>query len=388
MANHRAGFSIMDLLISIAIFAIISVAFVTIFVSVVNIQTYEGCQADATQQGQFLLQQIGYYTNNARLIDMTSDQATSTVTLRETSSAQDPTTIGLSPNGTSFTPYITQGSGGAIQFLTSLRSSISNFTAARHFNIASSAAYGTDSLSGSFLVVESKSNVSGGAQCYSQAYQFSASVLKPVPKIALVQQTNTSSSNPSVSSLQVSYPSNNESGDLLIAVTANTTTTSVVSVSDTLGNGWSKIGSISYAAYNEELNVFAAPNAKNGTNTVTASFAPAGGFASLFTYEYRGAATSSSLTASSTQLNPSTQNPSSGSAAPPTSTVELLFGVGYNGLTAEVPAAGQGYTLETTSSLTHAFVEDMNQYVTGPVAASWIYTNTTPDSSALIVTFR
>jgi len=72
----------------------------------------------------------------------------------------------------------------------------------------------------------------------------------------------------------------------------------------------------------------------------------------------------------------------------PNSPVELLFGATYNGVPGEIPSAGSGFTLETTSTVAEVFAEDMNQYITGAVAAGWQYTNTTPSSSALIVTFR
>ena len=105
--HNRSGFSLLDLIISMAIFAIISVAFISIFVVVVNIQGYENSQSDGSQQSHFLVQQLQYYIANARIADMSLDASTSTLTLRTASTSTDPTVISLS----SGTVYIRQGLG-------------------------------------------------------------------------------------------------------------------------------------------------------------------------------------------------------------------------------------------------------------------------------------
>ena len=182
-----------------------------------------------------------------------------------------------------------------------------------------------------------------------------------------------------------------------VTITGTTTTLQNLVVSGNcsgcgVGNftaGGDLSGSSTSQTVNEKLTVFDALNAKNSSNTVTASFGPGAGYATLNIYEYRGASTSSSFDASSTQLQPDTQTPSSGSANA-TSAVELLFGVTYNGNTSEIPSAGTGFTLESssTASVGNVYVEDSTQYVTGPVAATWQYSATTPSSTALIVTFK
>lgn len=287
---------------------------------------------------------------------------------------------GLSPGAA----YLTQGSGGSAQVLTSNKVTISNLSFTHHYNLnSSSSAFGTDSVSYSFTMSATSTNNKN----YSQTFQSSVAVLDPVPKIVLLQQASTANNNASVSGVSSTYYTNNEAGDLLLAVVANTTSTATSTVSDTAGNTWTQVASTTYPAYNTRLAVFAATNASSGPNTVTAKFGPGAGYVSLFIYEYRGAATSSSFDASSTQLQPNTQTPSSGFANA-TSTVELLFGVTYNGSTSEIPSAGSGYTLETSSTVSHVFVEDSTQYITGPIAATWQYSGTTPSSSALIATFK
>ncbi len=387
----RKGFTLIELLVFLAIFSIIIVAFITILITMLSIQTNESAVAEVEQQGQFLSQQIQYYVSGARLVDMNPDSAAGEVMLREFSSAQDPTMIAVegrimnrsSIAATSGIMILQQGVNGISQVLSSNKTTVSNVSFTRHYNLNSnSAAFGTDSVSYTYTVSATSTN---GSQ-YSQTFQSSVAVLNPVPKIAMIQQTGATSNSPSVSTLAATYPTSNETSSLLIAVVANKSSTASIAVSDSASNTWNKIASVPYAAYNEELNVFDAVNATNSSNTVTASFGSGAGYASLFVYEYRGASASSSFDASSSQLQPGTQTPSSG-LANPTSSVELVFGVTYNALTGEIPSAGSGFTAETSSTVSHVFVEDSTQYITGPVAASWQYSGT-PDSSALVVTFR
>jgi hypothetical protein len=224
------------------------------------------------------------------------------------------------------------------------------------------------------------------SQQYSAQFQSSAVVFAPVGKIAMIQQTNAANNGPIVSTLATTYATNNEAEDLLVAVVANTGSGASISLSDSAGNTWTQVASAPYAAYNANLTVWNALNAKNSSNTVTASFGAGAGYATLFLYEYRGASTSSSFDTSSTQLQPNTSLPSSGPANP-TSSVELILGAGYNGTTAEIPSAGSGFTLETSSTVSHTFAEDSTQYITGPVAATWQYMGS-PSSSVLVATFK
>ena len=381
----RRGFTIVELLVFIAIFSTVMVGFVTMLIAVVRVNSRQSSASDVATQGQFLLQQIQYYVQSARIVDMALDTATSTLKLRETTSTIDPTSITLS-NGTI---YLQQGVGGALQSLTSNKVMVSSISFIRHYALNnSSTAYGTDSVSYSFTMSNNTSTTSV-TQKYSQSFQSSVAVLAPVPKIALIQQAKTEVNNAGIGTVSSTYPSNNTLGNMLIAVVSNTgTSTAVFTISDSASNTWTKIGNPSYVAYNNELTIFSALNAKNSSNTVTVSSTVNADYPSLFIYEYRGAATSSSFDASSTQTQTSTVSVSSGFASP-TSTVELLFGVSYSGvsITTAVPSAGTGFTLQTSSTVSNTTIEDANQYITGAVAGTWTYSQVT-SSSAFIATFK
>ena len=376
----KKAFTLIELLVVTAIFSFVVISLIVMLVSFLNVQSSESVAIEVGTQSQFLLQQIQYYVSSARLVDMAQDVATGTLTVREYSPVQDPTSI-MASNGV---VYLQQGVGGAWQALTSNIVFISNLSFTRHYNInSSSSAYGTDSVSFSFTMSASSTN---NGQ-YARQFQSSDAVFAPVGKIALIQQTSTVSNNPSVTTLAATYPTNNKTSSLLIAVVAYTTPTNV-GIADSAGNTWVKVLDSTYATYFARIAIFSAMNAKNSSNTVTATFSGPiyASYATLFLYEYRGASTSSSFDASSTQLQPNNSSPSSGFANP-TSSVELVFGATYNGNTAEIPSAGSGFTLEASSTVSHAFVEDSTQYITGPVAATWQYTGS-PSSSAVVVTFK
>jgi hypothetical protein len=190
--------------------------------------------------------------------------------------------------------------------------------------------------------------------------------------------------------MTATYPGNNNGGGLLIALVANKSSGVSVTVSDSASNTWNKVASSVYSDYNLEMNLFAAMNSNNSSNTVKATFGANVTSALMYIYEYRGAATSSSFDVTTATSGLSTKTPSSGFVTP-TSSVELLFGATYNVTTTEIPSAASSFTLESTSTsalLLNVSVEDSTQYITGPVSADWQYTISTPSSSALIATFK
>jgi competence protein ComGC len=94
--KNREGFSLMELLIFTAIFALVIISFIVILVTVTNVQGRQSGASEVGQQGEFLIQQLQYYIESAHLVDMTQDVASTTLTLRESTSSLDPTTFTLS----------------------------------------------------------------------------------------------------------------------------------------------------------------------------------------------------------------------------------------------------------------------------------------------------
>lgn len=385
MERHpQNGFTLIELLIFSAIFSLIIGSFITILVVMVSVQSSQSASAEVAQQGQFLVQQIQYYVEGARLVDMPQDASEGTLVLRESvaSSSFDPTTLTLS----SGTVYLQQGTAGALQPLTSGKVTVSNLSFVRHYNLnSSSSAFGDDSVSYSFTM----STGMGVQSEYSNTFQSSVDVSAPVGKIVLLQQAKAeNSTGSSVPSLSASYPTSNESGDLLVAVVAYRGV-GAASVADTKGNSWAELESASFPSPSGTVALYAALNAQSGANTVTATFSPSATYASVFIYEYRGAATSSSFDASGTQVQYDAATPTSPFVTP-TSSPELLIGIDAYNENGATLSPGAGYTLETSSTAgnaTQVFLEDQDEYITDPVSAGWTASAATT-STAMVATFK
>lgn len=158
--NSRKGYTLVELLIFLAISAVALVSFVGILVVVVQLQVRQSSTGSVQQESAALLQQMQYYVQNSSLVNIPIDAAgTSTLSLRMASSSADPTIISLS-NGT---VYLQQGSATATP-LTSSRVTISNLSFVRHANPPSK-----DTVSISFTT--SYNAPTGTEQFFAQPFQ-------------------------------------------------------------------------------------------------------------------------------------------------------------------------------------------------------------------------
>jgi len=156
----KKAFTLIELLIATAIFTIVIVSFIGIFVEVVGVQGRQTSAAAVNEESQFLLQKVQYYVELSSAVSTTQDVATPVLTLRMPSSSIDPTVISLSGG----TVYLQQA-GGASQPLTSNKVSVSNLSFTRRSN-----APWHDSVSVSFTVSYNTSNIK---QMFAQALQTS-----------------------------------------------------------------------------------------------------------------------------------------------------------------------------------------------------------------------
>jgi type II secretory pathway pseudopilin PulG len=155
------AFTILELVIYIAIFAVIIVAFVGAFVAITRVQTGQSSQAEVESQSQFLLEKIQYYVEQASLIDMPADTPTTTLTLRMSNPAADPTYLTVT-NGIL---YVQQTATGTPIALSSNQVTISSATFTKHSNPPAH-----DTVSVALTVAYNTSNLQ---QMFSQAFQTS-----------------------------------------------------------------------------------------------------------------------------------------------------------------------------------------------------------------------
>ena len=157
--QSRKGYTLVELLVFLAISAVALVAFIGILVVVVRIQVQQSSSGSVQQESAALLQQLQYYVQNSSLVNIPIDTPTSTLSLRMSSSTLDPTTITVNGNGTVF---LQEGSATSTP-LTSSRVVVSNLSFVRHVNLSSK-----DTVSISFTMAFNTQNIQ---QIFSRSFQ-------------------------------------------------------------------------------------------------------------------------------------------------------------------------------------------------------------------------
>lgn len=378
---ERRGLTLIELLIFVGIFSVAVGGAIAILAVVTRVGSDQISQVSVQTEGQFITQQLQYYIRTARLAAMPQDTATGTLALTQPG-ASDFNFIYAS----SGTMYIKQGVNATPAALSSNKVKVSNLSFARHFTLnGSSSAYGRDSISYSFTL---EANTSNTTMQFTESFQSAAALPTAVGKIALVQQAKGETGG-AAGSVNATFAKPPTTGNLLVAVVSNTGGSSAdINLSDSLTNTWTRHINVPYQNFNQQISVYSAVNSGSAPDTVTASFSPSVTSPSIFIYEYRGAAPSTPFDLATSSIQANTSTPSSGSMSPSTATTELVLGILYSNPSTEIPTAGSGFTLLTTSTVSGTYVEEMNQFLVGPVRANWTYTQTTPSSSAAMVTFK
>lgn len=160
----KRGFTLIELLVATAIFTIVIVSFVTIFITIAGVQAGQVSKTAVSEESQLLLQRIQYYVELSSAVSSTANLSTSTLTLRMASSSIDPTVIGYCSSSTT-TVCIQQGTSTVQQTLTSGQVQVQNLLFTPQSNPP-----GHDSVSVSYIVVNNTQNLE---QEFSQVLQTS-----------------------------------------------------------------------------------------------------------------------------------------------------------------------------------------------------------------------
>ena len=109
--KEEKGYSLIELLIYVAIFAGSAVFLTAILLSVTRIQTRQNSVNEVNNQISFVAGTVQQLVRDSNLIDMESGTATSTISLRMASSTLDPTLIYAS--GTAI--YLSEGDSYSVE---------------------------------------------------------------------------------------------------------------------------------------------------------------------------------------------------------------------------------------------------------------------------------
>lgn len=92
-SRSRNGFTIVELLIFSAIFALVSVSFLSILVAVVRVQARQGAASEVNQQSDFVLATIQRIVEQSSQIEGVPGDSVTDITLRMGDESEDPTRI-------------------------------------------------------------------------------------------------------------------------------------------------------------------------------------------------------------------------------------------------------------------------------------------------------
>ena len=129
----KKGYSLIELLIYVAIFAVSAVFLTAILLSVTRIQTRQNSVNEVNNQVSFVAGTVQQLVRDSSLIDMESGVATSTISLRMASSTLDPTLIYAS--GTAI--YLSEGTvipSSTPVAITNSNVTVNSFTATKYEN--------------------------------------------------------------------------------------------------------------------------------------------------------------------------------------------------------------------------------------------------------------
>jgi hypothetical protein len=275
--------------------------------------------------------------------------------------APAPTVSSVSPNsgstngGTAVTITGTNFAGGATVTF--------GGTAATNVTVASSTSITATTpahAAGAVNVVVT--NTGGQSGTLSSGFTYTSSTSTPISFVQVAAATPQTAS----STVSVAYKSAQTAGDLNIVVVGwNDTTSSVTSLTDTLGNTYSlAVGPTT--ASGARQSIYYAKNIKGGSNTVTATFNQAAVAVDLRVLEYKGLSQTSPLDVSAAAVGSST-TASSGSATT-TSANELIFGA--DTIATGTPGPGAGFTTRIITSPDSDIAEDKIVSTTGSYSAT------------------
>ncbi|HKT69833.1 MAG TPA: IPT/TIG domain-containing protein, partial [Terriglobales bacterium] len=208
-------------------------------------------------------------------------------------------------------------------------------------------------------------NTGGPSGTLTNGFTYSSSTSS---QITFVQVNNPTTVPPqgSVPAVSVAYPAAQTAGNLNIVVVGwNDTTSSVSSVTDTLGNTY--IPAIPTArASGAQQTIYYAKNIKAGSNTVTVNFSQAASYPDVRVLEYSGASTTSPID----QVSPGFGSSTTASCGPVTTTAanELIFAA--DTIATGTPGPGSGFTARIITSHDSDLAEDKQGATAGSYSAT------------------
>lgn len=130
-SSGRAGFTLIEVLIYAAVFAVSAVFLVQILTTVTRTQLKQASANEVNAQVSFVAETIQRLVRESALVENDAGSATTTLRLRTTASSTDPTLVYVDASSTAI--YLQQGSSSAVP-LTDDRVTVGNFSITKFEN--------------------------------------------------------------------------------------------------------------------------------------------------------------------------------------------------------------------------------------------------------------
>lgn len=140
-SSGRAGFTLVEVLIYAAVFAVSAVFLVQILTTVTRTQLKQTSANEVNAEVSFVAETIQRLVRESALVENDAGVATSTLRLRTTASSTDPTLVYVDASSTAI--YLQQGSQSAVP-LTDDKVTVGNFSITKFENVGASAVVQVD----------------------------------------------------------------------------------------------------------------------------------------------------------------------------------------------------------------------------------------------------
>lgn len=352
--NRQAGFTLVELLLVMGIFAILLAVITDMFVSVLNVQTEAKANTSVTQDGRYILSKLSYDISRATTVTTPEDLNVATSGITATTATVTWTTANTSNSRVEYGTTTAYGSMTTLNpsLVTAHSVGLSGLTAATtyHFRVLSQEADGTVTTSTDHTFV----TTGGGV-------------------IAHVQ-TAAATDNTSAASIDRAFTASNVVGNAIVAA-FSWGSGSTASCSDSLGNAYTMASSQYDSTNNQSLGICYATNIKAGANTVTITLGGASASRRLIIHEYRGISTVDpvDITTGNIANGTTAANNITSTAATTVVNGDLIFGAALDDAGTTTITAGTGFTQRNSVNNKDLVTQDMVQATAGSVASTMTF---------------
>jgi prepilin-type N-terminal cleavage/methylation domain-containing protein len=351
-SKKQRGFTLVELLLVMALFSIMMLVMTDMFTSVFNVQAESKSRSSVTEDGRFIMSRLNYDIGRASAITTPENLNVGVSGVTSTTATVTWTTVDTSNSQVQYGTTTAYGStANNASMVTAHSVNLTGLTASTTYN---------------FRVI---SQNAAGIITTSVNYTFSTSGAS----ITHVQTAAITDDN-FAGSISRAFSSSNTAGNTIVAA-FSWGYSFTPSCSDSQGNTYTVVTNQFDNTNSQSLAICYATNIKAGANTVTATFDGDIGFRRLIIHEYSGivAASPVDVTASNIANGTTAANNITSTAATTTVNGDLIFGATMDDAGTATITAGTGFTQRNSVNNKDLVTQDLVQGTAGSIASTMTF---------------